>query len=174
MQGFGAVSIAVLALAAAAPAGAQTRSGLVEDGAAVAVFRGERVVVRPAPDGRLVLVVVRPVPPQSASPPKPGARLDDDPTADTAPGTIALVLGGGPNDTTLKIESGLDLAFDYRAALFRAPGARPQPAKVCTVLPLLPGYETWPYPVASVVVGQVRTRTTNEVVCPPTPHPGKN
>lgn len=165
MQGFGAVLAAALALAATAPALAQTRSGLVDDGHGVAVYRGERAVVRPAADGRLTLVAVRPVPAASALPPKPGVKVDDDPTADAIPGTIAIVLGGGPGDAVLKIESGLDLAFDYQATLVREPGGKPEPAKVCTVLPLLPGYETWPYPVASVVLGRVRTRTTNEVVC---------
>jgi hypothetical protein len=155
---------AALALAGAAHAGA--RSSVSPDGRAVTLFPGERVVVRGVEGGALALVSSVRADPASALPPKPGPRGPDAPLPDGAePGTVAMTLGGDGGRTVLKLDSGLEQAFDYRAVLRVGNGERA--GSVCTVLPLLASWEEWPYAVASVTLSGFATRTTNEVVCDP-------
>lgn len=158
---------AALALALLAPAaGAAPAASHLVGPRAVLVAEGERVVLKPQADGRLALISVTPADPAAAAPPKPrsGAPLED---ADD--GTIAVLLGADAAGARLKIDSGLQQAFDYRAAAVadaQASGGG-EPLAVCTVLPLLASYEAWPgRRVPFVLLSGVRTRATDEVVCP--------
>jgi hypothetical protein len=154
------------ALAVAGIAHAEARSSVSSDGCTVTLFPGERVVVRGVEGGKLALVSAQAGDPASALPPKPGPRGPDAPMPQGAePGTVALTLGGHGGRTVLKLDSGLEQAFDYRAVL--RVGNDERPGSTCTVLPLLASWEEWPYAVASVTLSGFATRPTNEVVCDP-------
>jgi len=139
---------------------AQTRSALIEDARALRLERGERVVIRPAADGRLELVSAMLAAEAEALPPRPGAA---NASPEVAPGTVAIVLGGDGRGSTLKLDSGLSLAFDYRATATTA--GREASAATCTVLPLLASYESWPGRAERAVLRGFAARETNEVVC---------
>lgn len=168
MQGRLALALGLILLMAGGAA-AQVRSGLSPDGRGLRLYPGERVVVRVGPGGVLDLVEARAAAPADAAPPRPGTRAPDAPLIDTPAGTVALLLGVQGGQSFLKVESGLSLAFDYRASLRR--GEVDEPTSVCTVLPLLAGYELWPYAIGSMTLSGFATRTTNEVVCPQPPKP---
>ena len=72
-------------------------------------------------------------------------RLDAHPAA-AAPNTVrftfGVIEGQGP---VLKVQSGYDRHFDYRARMFR--GDRSAQTSVCTVMPRITGFEMWPHPI---------------------------
>lgn len=156
-------TLAILALAlAAGGAQAATRSGLIEGGKAVVIYPDERVTVRIA-DGQLQLVSVEAARPGEALPPKPGPRGPDAPVdlTDAPQGAATFVLSQVGPDLALKIDSGLDAAFDYRATATDGPELN-----VCTVLPLLTSYERWDGRHAvALSVSQFRFKSANTVVC---------
>jgi hypothetical protein len=160
-------SLAVLLALAAPAAVAQTaaRSHVMADGG-VMVAMGERVVLRLAADGKATLVSAGPAALADAAPPKPGSGANPVQDADNA---ITLVLGEQGSGVLLKVQSGLSRAFDYDADLLvaKAGGWTAEPTSVCTVLPLLAGYESWPGRHAdAIVVRNFRLRETNAVTCP--------
>ena len=167
-----------LLLALAAPAAvAQTapRSHLLADGG-VMVAAGERVVLRRAAAGAPSLVSATPASAAEAAPPRAGTPGPDPVVA--ADGNIVLLLGELNGDVLLKVQSGLGKAFDYEADLLvpqAGGGMTAEPASVCTVLPLLVGYEMWPKRhIAAVVVRNFRLRDTNAVDCPKPRRPIRN
>jgi hypothetical protein len=157
---------AVLAAAAPAALAQTTRSHLLPDGA-LFVATGEKVVLRIAGDGALTMVSAAPAQAADAAPPKPRSGVDPVQAAD---GAVTLVLGETGGDTLLKLQSGLDKAFDYDADLVQPQPdgtLKQEPTSVCTVLPLLAGYEHWPKRhVIGIVVSRFRLRDTNAVDCP--------
>lgn len=158
---------ATLALAPAAVAQPKARSQVTPDGA-IQVVMGDRVTVRLPPDGRPELVSVDVAPSEFAAPPKPGAGRFDD----TAPGTIVVTLQPfNGTDVMMKVQSGVSKTFDYRAVLIHEQvGGRivGEPTSVCSVLPLLSGYEHWPNRpnTAGIVLRGFTFRDSNDVVCP--------
>lgn len=162
MRLWGAIAAAVLT-ALASPAAAQpARSSISADGLALNLAPGELVFVRLAPAGRLTLISVFPAPASAALPPKPG-KGDLDPAR---LGEIGFLLGVAPDGrSTLKIDSGLSQAVDYNAALRREAASADEPARVCTLLPLLAGWEQWPYAVSRLTLTGFAVKSTNEVVC---------
>jgi hypothetical protein len=159
-------SLAAVAACLLAFGGGVAYAQLSADGRAVTLQPGQRMVVRLALDGRVAVVSSVPADPASALPPKPGPKSKDTPLPDGAePGTVTLTLGDDGVQTVLKLDSGLEQAFDYRAVL--EVGGQARKGSVCTVLPLLASWEEWPYAVASVTLSGFATRPTNEVVCDP-------
>ncbi|RAK58623.1 hypothetical protein DJ021_01840 [Phenylobacterium hankyongense] len=171
-----AVALALATSAAAQPAGAGHLSHLLND-TDLLLFAGERVTVKLTPDGRLALVSAVRADPAEALPPKPGRRLapgTGDPLAQVAEGAISLLMGPQGDATVLKVENGTSKAFDYRAVLLSqvGPTQTGEPVTVCTVLPLLPGYESWAGRHAKAMrLSHFTPRDTNEVVCPQPPSP---
>lgn len=166
-----------LALFAAAVANGQPappaapRSHLVEGGRSILLYPNERAILRVGGDGRLTLLGVSYISPERLLPPRPGPRGPENRGAwsEAPPGAIALMMGQVGADTLLKVESGIDKAFDYRAVMLLEGEGGPvqQPTSVCTVLPLLASYEQWERRHAgALVLGAFATRDTNEVVCP--------
>jgi hypothetical protein len=152
----------MLALTAPSFASAQV-SHLVGD-KAVLVAAGERVVLKIAVDGRLTLVSAKPAPLAAAAPPKPRSNA---PLEDAPNGAVAVLLGADEKGALLKIDSGIDQAFDLHAEALSQPKAAGEPLSVCTLLPLLAGYENWPgRRVPFILLSDFKTRATNEVVCP--------
>jgi hypothetical protein len=71
--------------------------------------------------------------------------------------------GGG---VVLRIENGYDRGLEYRAAIFA--DFRTTSTDVCTVRPLLRGYEHWPYPIMLITMSDARLFPWSEgqrVVC---------
>ncbi|MEO8113332.1 MAG: hypothetical protein ABI655_03050, partial [Phenylobacterium sp.] len=134
---------------------------------AILLYPNERVVLRVGPGGALTLMGATFAGPEKLLPPKPGPRGPENQGDwnDARPGTIALMMGQVGADTLLKVESGIDKAFDYSAVMVIEGG--PVPTSVCTVLPLLSSYEHWEKRHASaLMLGEFATRETNEVICP--------
>jgi len=154
--------VLVLAVLVAAPAAAApTKSAVSADGRMLTLAPGELVVVRLDAAGRLALGSATPAPASAALPPKPGQGSLEP----SAPGALAFLLGVEGGKSTLKIDSGLDQAVDYRAALRRDGKAADEPARVCTVLPLLAGWEQWSYAVSQLTLSGFAAKPTNAVVC---------
>ena len=154
--------LAVAVALAATAADAAPRSGLTPDGKAVLVYLNERVTVRLA-GGKPVLVSVAAARPGEALPPKPGPKGPDAPVdlTDAPQGAAVFVASQVGASLALKIDSGLDQAFDYRAS-----GSDGGDFPVCTVLPLLTSYEKWDGRHAVALrLEDFRFRATNEVVC---------
>jgi hypothetical protein len=143
--------------AAAAP----TKSAVSADGRTLTLAPGERVVARLGADGRLTLVSAGSAPASAALPPKPGQGSLEP----SAPGALVFLLGVEGGKSTLKIDSGLDQAVDYRANLRREAGAADEAARACTLLPLLASWEQWPYAVSRLTLSGFAAKPTNEVVC---------
>ena len=157
------LAAALLAMFAAAPAWAQSaRSSISPDGHSLILAPGELVYVAMLPGGRLSLISVKPSPPEAALPPKPG-KGDLDPGR---LGAIGFILGvAADGKSTLKIDSGMSQAIDYGATLRRKAASADEPARVCTLLPLLASWEQWPYAVSRLTLTGFAVKSTNEVVC---------
>jgi hypothetical protein len=184
----GAAGIAALALllplaASAAPAPAPAGASHLADATTLMLSPGERVTVRLGPGGSLTLVSVVPEDVTHALPPKPGRVKPPsagNPLVETPDGTVSFLAGPTGAGAILKIENGTSKAFDYQAVLLMGPDAAPvrEPTGVCTVLPLLPSWETWPNrQVNAILLSHFTPRDTNQVVCqeprkapPATPH----
>jgi hypothetical protein len=152
-----------LAVLAAAPAEAgAAQSAISADGRSLTLTPGELVTARLEADGRLVHVLTAPAPAKAALPPKPG---QGDLEPDAAKGGVSFLLGVEGGKSTLKIASGLDQALDYRATLRRGPSSADEPARACTVLPLLASWEQWPYAVSRLTLSGFQAKKTNEVAC---------
>lgn len=64
---------------------------------------------------------------------------------------ISFVSAPGPDGKEgrlLVLENGYGRALEYKAAIVR--GTLAQVTDVCPVLPKVPGYEHWPYPIAEI------------------------
>jgi hypothetical protein len=184
----GAAGLAALALllplaASAAPAPAPAGASHLADATTLMLSPGERVTVRLGPGGSLTLVSVVPEDVTHALPPKPGRVKPpsaENPLVETPDGTVSFLAGPTGAGAILKIENGTSKAFDYQAVLLMGPDAAPvrEPTGVCTVLPLLPSWETWPNrQVNAILLSHFTPRDTNQVVCqeprkapPATPH----
>ncbi len=178
----GGAWIAALVLALALPAAAQAPSpggaSHLVDETTLMLTPGERVTVRLGPGGRLTLVSVVAEDGAHASPPKPGAVRPPgagNPLVETPAGTVSFLAGPLGDGAILKVENGASKAFDYQAVLLLA-GAEAAPVReptgVCTVLPLLPSWETWPRRrVTAILLSHFTPRDTNQVVCQETPKP---
>ena len=156
-------ALIVLALATASSAWAEPfRSGLTPDGRGVVVYPGERITVRLGDGGPSVLDV-RAAAPDEALPPKPGRKGPEAPVdlGGAPQGSATFILAQAGSDLAMKIDSGLEKAFDYRAVA--ADGAE---LAACTALPLITSYEKWDGRHAVALrLGEFRFKTTNEVVC---------
>jgi hypothetical protein len=151
-----------LALSVASPAcAAPAKSAVSADGRTLTLAPGERVVARLGAHGRLALVSAEPAPASAALPPRPGQGSLEP----SAPGALAFLLGVQGGKSTLKIDSGLDQAVDYRATLRREAKGADEPARACTLLPLLASWEQWPYAVSRLTLSGFAAKPTNEVVC---------
>lgn len=155
---------------AAAPLASQAEDAVtqVTPAGAIQVVIGDRITVRLPANGRPEQVSVERAAAGGASPPKPGAgRFDDD----VPRGTVVITLERAGPDIMMKVQSGVDKAFDYQARLMHQvrPGAWvAEPTSVCTVLPLLSSYEHWPNreQASGIVLSGFKLRDTNGVVCP--------
>jgi len=159
--------LASLALAAVASAQAAPTSH-VEGGDVLVLVAGERVTLRLADTGKLQIDSVIPAQVFEAAPPSAGGRKlgPKDPLITAPSGAVALVLGQVGDAAWLKIENGTSLAFDYEAWAPKAGGGL-EPTNVCTVLPLLAGYEQWPgRRLPRLVLNRFTPRATNSVDCP--------
>ncbi len=163
-----ATALGLAPVVAARPARAAEFGSHLQGDTVLVLAAGERVTVRLAPDGKLAIANIQAANPQDAGPPKPGSR----PKNDTAPfieapaGTLAFTLGGDDQAGLLKVENGGALAFDYQAWIPH-PGGPLEPTSVCTVLPLLAGYEQWPKRhLSRLVLDRFTPRATNSVDCP--------
>lgn len=159
-------SAVALALAAAASAEPAPTSHLEGDNVLV-LAAGERVTLRLAETGKLQIDSVAPAQVYDAAPPSAGGRKlgPNDPLITAPSGTITLVLSQVGDAAWLKIENGTSLAFDYQAWMPKADGL--EPTSVCTVLPLLAGYEQWPgRRLPRLVLNRFTPRATNSVDCP--------
>jgi hypothetical protein len=159
----------VLAIAAwAGAAAAEPLSRIQADGSLMLAVE-ERVTVRLGDDGGLTWVSAEPAPDGAAAPPKPRATgagpRDGNPLVSTPPGTVSFVASQVGDNVLLKVENGGSQAFDYQAWLPR--GAGLEPSNVCTVLPLLAGYEQWPgRRMPWIVFNRFAPHATNGVSCP--------
>jgi hypothetical protein len=173
---WGAAGIAALALLlppaamadqAPSPAGASH----LADATTLMLSPGERVTVRLGPGGSLTLVSVVPEDVAHALPPRPGRVKPPgagNPLVETPEGTVSFLAGRQGDGAILKVENGTSKAFDYQAVLLIGPGSAPvrEPTGVCTVLPLLPSWETWPRrQVNAILLSHFTPRDTNQVVC---------
>jgi hypothetical protein len=173
VQGGAAIVALVLALAmpAAAQAPSPARVSHLADETTLLLSSGERVTVRLGPGGRLALVSVVAEDPAHALPPKPGVVKPPsagNPLVETPEGTVSFLMGPMGDGAILKIENGTSKAFDYQAVLLTGTDAAPvrEPTGVCTVLPLLPSWETWPKRrVTAILLSHFTPRDTNQVVC---------
>jgi hypothetical protein len=152
----------VSTLWAASPAAAQAaRSSISPDGHSLILAPGELVYVSMTA-GRLIMLSSVPSPPGAALPPKPG-KGDLDPGR---LGAIGFLLGvAADGKSTLKIDSGLSQALDYSATLRRDAASADEPARACTLLPLLASWEQWPYAVSRLTLTGFAVKSTNEVTC---------
>ena len=81
-------------------------------------------------------------------------RLQVDPVApaeNTVRFTFGVLEGQGP---VLRVQSGYDRHFEYRARMFRA--ERSATTSVCTVMPRIPGFEMWPHPIDRLELAEPR------------------
>ena len=172
----GAAGIAALALllplaASAAPAPSPAGVSHLADATTLMLSPGERVRVRLGPAGSLTLVSVVPEDVTHALPPKPGRVKPPsagNPLVEAPEGTVSFLAGPMGEGAILKVENGTSKAFDYQAVLLMGPDAAPvrEPTGVCTVLPLLPSWETWPKrQVNAILLSHFTPRDTNQVVC---------
>ena len=108
---------------------------------------GDVMIVRPAADGTVAVIDGRP----GARRPQQGeARID---LRVTEGKTVLSVLNGDPRFLL------------YRAFIVRD-GARPQPTSICPVLPDGRfGIESWPYPIARVVLYGFRYEAHPPMAC---------
>jgi hypothetical protein len=163
------LGLAAGALALTWPAAAAQAAGSRLQGeSSLMLVAGERVTVRLGPQGRLTLISIQPAAAETAAPPRPGRPKppsEGNPLVETEAGAIAAVLGSRDGTAWLRIENGTSRAFDYRADLVT--GATLQPTAVCTVLPLLSGYESWEKrAVPAILLSHFVSRDTSEVDCP--------
>ena len=172
----GAAGIAALGLllplaASADPAPSPTGVSHLADATTLMLSPGERVTVRLGPGGSLTLVSVVPEDVTHALPPKPGRVKPPsagNPLVATPEGTVSFLAGPTGDGAILKVENGTSKTFDYQAVLLMGPDAAPvrEPTGVCTVLPLLPSWETWPNrQVNAILLSHFTPRDTNQVVC---------
>ena len=166
---FLAAALAVAPLGPVIPQPDAPATGVTSQGE-IQVVVGDRITVRLRQDGHPEQVSVEHALPGAAALPKPGpggGRFEDAPQ-----GTVVFTLQQvDQGDVLMKVQSGIDQAFDYRAKLVHPVGPGrwlAEPTSVCTVLPLLTGYEHWPKRGATsgIVLSDLRLRNTNEVVCP--------
>lgn len=129
----------VVFAAASMPAAAQ------ETGAPIAIEPGETVTVRIVGDPAAFELVSR----------DPAlVRLSPDPESpaeNTVRFTFVEVEGQG---LILKVHSGYDRHFNYRAHMFR--GEQSASTSVCTVMPRIPGFEMWPHPIDRLELSEPR------------------
>ena len=168
MRGAAGLVAVVLALA---PAAAQAGASHLLNDTSLLLAPGERVTVRPAAGGRLTLVSAVPEDPAHALPPRPGPKGPGagNPLIETADGTVSFLIGPMGDGAILKVENGTSKAFDYQAVLLLAGAGEGAPVReptgVCTVLPLLPSWETWPRRrVTGILLSHFVSRDTNQVV----------
>jgi hypothetical protein len=173
----GAAGIVALALvvgaSASAAAGAEPApaASRLADETTLRLSPGERVTVRLGPGGRLTLVSVVSEDAAHALPPKPGVPKPPgagNPLVETPDGTVSFLTGAMGDGAILKVENGTSKAFDYQAVLLMGTDAAPvrEPTGVCTVLPLLASWETWPRRrVNAILLSHFTPRDTNQVVC---------
>jgi hypothetical protein len=88
--------------------------------------------------------------PSAVGPNAAGASGDDLNVSPVTSGSIrisfiTLASVGEPDDRLLVLENGYDRAFRYRATISQ--GSRSEPTDVCTVIPMLRGYEHWPFQI---------------------------
>ncbi|HEV7386154.1 MAG TPA: hypothetical protein VGN89_14830 [Phenylobacterium sp.] len=157
--------------ASAAPAPSPAAASHLADATSLMLSPGERVTVRLGPSGGLTLVSVVPEDVTHALPPKPG-RVNPpnagNPLVEAPEGTVSFLAGPMGDGAVMKVENGTSKAFDYQAVLLAGPDAAPvrEPTGVCTVLPLLPSWETWPKrQVNAILLSHFTPRDTNQVVC---------
>jgi hypothetical protein len=175
MRGAAAIAALALVMGTSAAAAEQTRSPAgashLTDETTLLLSPGERVTVRLGPDGRLTLVSVVPEDAAHALPPRPGVPKPPgvgNPLVETPEGTVSFLTGAMGDGAVLKVENGTSKAFDYQVVLLMGTDAAPvrEPTGVCTVLPLLSGYETWPRRrVNAILLNHFTPRDTNQVVC---------
>ena len=141
------------------------------------IVAGERVVLRPTPDGEFELVEARFVGLDAALPPASGTRPDMAVLFPTAPGTVAVSLGLQQGvGSFLKIENRLDGAFSYMGLIVAVRGGRatePDRTTVCTVSKDKLGFEHWEAPIIQVVMANLEVLPDALPVCEsePTPPP---
>ncbi|RAK58000.1 hypothetical protein [Phenylobacterium deserti] len=155
------VALGLLAVASEAVA-EPFRSGLTPDGKGVLVYPGERITVRLA-EGAPAVVDVAAASSSDALPPKPGRKGPEAPVdlGGAPQGAATFILSQAGPDLALKIDSGLEQAFDYRAV-----STEGGELAACTVLPLISSYEKWDGRHAVALrLGEFRFKATNEVVC---------
>ena len=157
--------------AAAEPAPPPPGASHLTDETTLLLSPGERVTVRLGSGGRLTLVSAIPEDGTHALPPKPGPVKPPgagNPLVETPEGTVSFLAGPKGDGAILKVENGTSKAFDYQAVLLTGTDAAPvrEPTGVCTVLPLLPSWETWPRRrVNAILLSHFTPRDTNQVVC---------
>jgi hypothetical protein len=171
MRGAAAAAVVALALAMGATAAVAAGASHLTDETTLRLSPGERVTVRLGPAGRLTLVSVVPEDAAHALPPKPGVPKPPgagNPLVETPDGTVSFLTGAMADGAILKVENGTSKAFDYQAVLLMGTDAAPvrEPTGVCTVLPLLASWETWPRRrVNAILLSRFTPRDTNQVVC---------
>lgn len=123
----GLASASTAALIAALPVSAQ------EIVASISIDPGETVTARIAGDPPGFVILSRETsPPADAGEPSP-----------VADNVVRFVLNSEGDHAILRVDSGYDRTFHYRAVMVR--GERSMPTSICTVVPRLPGFETWPH-----------------------------
>jgi hypothetical protein len=143
-----------------------TGSAVAQDAGSVALRVGEQVVVTFDDGGRISLAsggaatisdeeqagILRLVMenPGATGPNAAAASGEDLAVSPVMAGSIrmsfiTLASAGEPDSRLLVLENGYDRALRYRATISR--GRRSQPTDVCTVIPMLRGYEHWPFEI---------------------------
>jgi len=95
---------------------------------------GETVTARVASDPPGFVILSRNVAASGAS---EGAAV--------AEGTIRFAFTSRGRESMLQVENGYDRVFHYRAVIER--GDRSMPTTICTVVPHITGFESWPHAI---------------------------
>lgn len=147
-----AAALAVEAPAAAAKALAFSGKSEIVDGPALQVVFGERAVFRLDAKGAPVLESVEKGPLAMAHP----AGAVKETFAPPGPGKLAVALDGSPQKKAsyLKIWNGLDHPVLYRAGVlaYEKGALKPATVRVCAAPAKGTNAQTWPAPIAAVVV----------------------
>lgn len=126
----------------------------------IGLFPGESVAVKLDPTSGKLSVQTGGAAPLGAPPSSPttAGPLEQD--------LIRIIFTqSADGNSYLSVRNGFSQQLEYHAQM-RLPNGSVQPTDVCQVLPGIFDFETWPYPIIQIVLGQMKTLApTGKVLC---------
>jgi hypothetical protein len=135
--------LAAFALTAAEPA---APSG--QPSPTLSIVPGETVTVRIAEDPAGFVIV---------------DRSSGEPQGERSADTLRFSFSDLGGMTMLQVENGYARAFDYRARMFL--GRRSAPTSICTVMPGIMGFESWPHAIDRLELREPRLSEDADMGC---------